>query len=133
MSGLIFLIAILLVIAFGVVLVRALFDYRRKRELFQLHHAERMAAIEKGIEVPALPTEFFADPSRTPERYLRRGLEWTLVGVALVIALWWTHSDDFQAVWGLLPTGFGLGNLLYYVIARRIGAIRPPNDAQKRD
>jgi len=28
-------------------------DFRKKRELFQLHHAERMAAIEKGIDLPA--------------------------------------------------------------------------------
>jgi hypothetical protein len=27
-------------------------DFRKKREMFELHHAERMAAIEKGIDLP---------------------------------------------------------------------------------
>ena len=35
---------------------------RRERELPQLYHAERMAAIEKGVELPPLPPELFHDP-----------------------------------------------------------------------
>src|ERR1700678_4050598 len=34
-------------------------SYRKRREMFALYHEERMAAIEKGIELPPLPEEFF--------------------------------------------------------------------------
>jgi hypothetical protein len=113
-----------IVVVFGggiaLVMLRVVMDYRRKREMFQLHHTERMAAIEKGIEVPALPPEFFSDPrSHSPGRFLHRGLVWTLVGVAITVALWQTESDDFRPLWGLVPTAFGLGTLLFHFIARR--------------
>lgn len=48
----------------------ALLNYWRKRDIFRLHHAERMAAIDKGVQMPTLPREFFQDDSSarsTPE------------------------------------------------------------------
>src|SRR5689334_9538926 len=32
-------------------------DYQKRRRLMELHHAERMAAIERGMELPPLPIE----------------------------------------------------------------------------
>jgi hypothetical protein len=97
-------------------------DYRKKRELFQLHHAERMAAIEKGLDVPALPAEFFQSPKReaTPYKDLRRGLLCTLIGITVTVALWGTGEADFW--WGLVPIGVGVAYLLSFLVERN----RPP-------
>src|ERR1700735_3890801 len=75
-----------IVFGIGVAMLGLWFDFRKKREMFQLHHAERMAAIEKGIDVPPLPPEFFRDFKKrnvSPTAYLRRGLMWLLIGIAV--------------------------------------------------
>jgi Domain of unknown function (DUF6249) len=100
-------------------------DYRKKRDFFQLHHAERMAAIEKGIDLPPLPPEFFADYQRrrrAPEDSLRHGLVWLLVGIAVTVALSLTYRGQWG--WGLVPLAVGIANLLFYWISQRAGT--PP-------
>ena len=69
-------------------------DFFKKRSMFELHHQERMAAIEKGIEVPPLPPEFFQDRNtgrrmaRTPADHLFRGLRWLLlVSASLAVGM----------------------------------------------
>jgi hypothetical protein len=49
-----------------------LLNYCRKRDIFRLHHAERMAAIDKGVQIPTLPREFFQDdsPARSTPEFL---------------------------------------------------------------
>src|SRR5580658_1417162 len=68
---------IAIVMGLSVAMLCLYLDFRKKRELFQLYHAERMAAIEKGIELPPLPPEFFGDSGdREPKasRHRRQGL-----------------------------------------------------------
>jgi hypothetical protein len=86
--------------------------------MFQLHHAERMAAIEKGIDLPPLPPEFFQDRKQppTPYKYLRRGLMWLLIGIAVTTALWATHDNDYW--WGFVPVAVGLANLITFLVER---------------
>lgn len=92
-------------------------DFRKKKELFELHHRERMTALDKGIEVPPLPPEFFAATSRRSCRDpLRTGLVWTFLGVAVCVAVYGQDKDSWT--WGLLPTAYGLANLVY-LAARR--------------
>ena len=102
-------------------------DYRKKREIYQLHHAERMAAIEKGVDVPLLPPEFFQTNGRfnpTPTQRLYLGVLYTLLGAVLTGA--WILSDaekswsgGGQALTGLLFIAAGVANLLFYVFDRR--------------
>jgi hypothetical protein len=106
-------------------------DFRKKRELFQLHHAERMAAIEKGIDLPPLPPEFFqgnGNQEKTPYTNLRRGLMCLLVGIAVTAALWGTHEDEYW--WGLVPVAVGVAYLVTFLVERGSGAdstnSRPP-------
>jgi Domain of unknown function (DUF6249) len=103
----------------GIGMLSLFLDYRKKREMFAMHHKERMAAIEKGMEVPPLPPEFFRDNrrARVPSDYLRRGLVLLLVGIAITIALF--DSTRHNYLWGLLPTAMGVANLLYYYIESR--------------
>ncbi len=102
-----------IVMGLGIGMLTLYLDFRKKREMFQLYHAERMAAIEKGIELPPLPPEFFKDYRRrevTPARHRRWGLIWVLVGIAFTAALWGTGDKDFW--WGLMPIAVGVAYLV---------------------
>jgi hypothetical protein len=110
-----------IVMGIALAMVRVALDYRRKRELFHLHHAERMAAIDKGIEVPPLPPEFFQDyRHRTSGTYLYRGLVWLFIGVGVGIPMLSTGHRVNDALWSLVPIGIGVANLLYFFLARRL-------------
>ena len=87
---------------------------RRQRETLQMYHAERMAAIEKGIELPPLPPEVLHD------RYYDGGYRWrrrgkgltlVLVGVAVTVAMWQVNGDK-SFWWGLIIVAWGVGRLL---------------------
>jgi hypothetical protein len=108
-----------IVLGLGAVMLGMWLDFRKKREMFQMHHAERMAAIDKGIDLPPLPPGFFQNhkrPEFTPYTYLRRGLMWSLIGVGVTVALWGTGERDFW--WGLVPVGVGVAYLLSYLVER---------------
>ncbi len=108
-----------IVFGIGVAMLGMWLDFRKKREMFRLHHAERMAAIEKGIDLPPLPPEFFQGErkhERTPYTYFRRGIMWLLIGIAVTAALWGTHEGDFW--WGLVPIAVGVANLFSYLVER---------------
>jgi hypothetical protein len=65
-------------------------DFRKKRDFVQLYHAERMAAIEKGIELPPLPEEYFSGRSgrhSSPARTRRTGLILLFLGIAITLGL----------------------------------------------
>ncbi len=92
-------------------------SYRKRKEIFALYHQERMAAIEKGVDVPPLPESFFSDSpqpaSSSPRRSLLKGLIWFLIGVALIVALLGADERDV-ALFGLIPAGIGLAYLIYF-------------------
>ena len=52
----------------------------------ELQHKERLAALEKGAQLPAL-VEDGRWPSASPRIYLLRGMMWLFSGIALVIFL----------------------------------------------
>ena len=91
--------------------------FRRGRETLQMIHAERMAAIEKGIELPPLPSELLHDryfgkgyPGDHSRWRRGRGLKMIFVGAAVTVALWQT-SGDHSFWWGLVIVAWGLGRL----------------------
>jgi hypothetical protein len=93
-------------------------DFRKKREMYQLYHAERMAAIEKGVDLPPLPPEFFQSNRRAQSQVssLRRGLMCSLAGGAATLALWGSGEKEFW--YGLVPVGVGLAYLISYFAER---------------
>jgi hypothetical protein len=114
-----------IVMGIGIGMLAITLNFRRKREMFQLHHAERLAAIEKGIELPPLPPEFFENYRRAPGPphylYLRRGVMLVLIGVVIFLGIYF--EDGLQdAWWGLLPSAVGVADLVFYVLARRRAA-----------
>jgi hypothetical protein len=99
-------------------IIFAVLNYRKRRRLMELHHAERMAAIERGMDVPPLPLALIDGRSgRRRRTSLLPGLVWLFVGVALLISMQ-TISDE-EAMLGLIPTGVGLAYLIYYFIEGR--------------
>jgi hypothetical protein len=104
-------------------------NYHKRRRLIELVHAERLAAIERGMEIPTLPIEILGAPP-VGRSALLSGLIWLLVGLALMAAL---HGLDGHSgfggsyVWGLVPTAVGVAYLIYYFVeGRRRG--QPPTE-----
>jgi len=105
---------IAIVMGLSVAMLCLYLDFRKKRELFQLHHAERMAAIEKGIELPPLPPEFFGEyRNREPRasRHRRQGLLLSFLGIAISVGMWGS-SHERGAWWGLVFVAVGAAFLL---------------------
>ena len=97
------------------VIVWITLNYRKRRRLMELHHAERMAAIERGMEIPPLPIELIDGRSPRKRRTsLLPGLVWFFIGLAVVIGATSMHDDDIPTITGLIPLGIGLAYLIYY-------------------
>ena len=112
---------IAIIMGIGIGMLSLFLDYRKKQNMFALHHKERLAAIEKGMEVPPLPPEFFQDGRRSrmraPSDYLRRGLVLLFVGIAISVALFNTQRQAY--LWGLVPAAVGVAQLLFYYLEGR--------------
>jgi hypothetical protein len=112
---------IAIIMGIGIGMLSMWLDYRKKRDIFELHHKERMAAIDKGMEVPPLPPELFQGNKRPHGRlagdYLRRGLVWTFIGIGIVVAM--LMERERGAWYGLIAVGAGLANLLMYAYQSR--------------
>lgn len=118
------IIAIVMGVSLG--MVGMFFRYRRRREMFALYHQERMAALDKGLELPPLPEGFFSgrflDRWHSPNRILRKGLTWLAIGITLGIALYVNHKPS-AAVYALIPGGVGVAQLVYYALVGKREAL----------
>lgn len=124
-----------IVMGIGIGMLGLWLDYRKKRDIFELHHKERMAAIEKGMEVPPLPPELFTSRHgwrRRPQDHLRVGLMLLFIGVAVTAALYVQDRD--AALWGLVLVAIGLARLIFYAVVRKHpeGQDGNPNDLAPR-
>jgi len=118
-----------IVMGIGIGMLALWIDYRKKRDIFELHHKERLLAIERGMEVPPLPDAFFGNSSREARAlgradYLRRGLIWLLVGLGIGTAMAINSSVE-SATWALIPVAFGLANLIFYALEK--GKLQAPS------
>ena len=109
-----------IVMGIGLGMLAVYLGYRKRKDLLDRFHQERMAAIEKGIECPPWPDRLLADEGRpsSPRRHLLKGLVWFFIGMAVTAALY-VAVDHEQALWGLIPTGIGLAHLIYYFVEGR--------------
>lgn len=100
-------------------------EHKRRSQLLEQSHRERMLAIERGLPVPPLPQELFdpedrVDPLDVRSRALRRGLTFVLGGLAVSAALALNRDLD-TAAWGLIPIAIGLANLIFVRIGPKVG------------
>jgi hypothetical protein len=104
----------------GIPIVYAIVDYRRRRDIVEAHHRERMAAIERGMDLAPLPESFFMglEKKRRPGTALLAGLIWLFVGIGLFVALGAVAGEDVR-YFALIPSGIGLAFLIYYFVEGR--------------
>ena len=113
MALLIPILAVTLSLTVAIVFIIA--RHRHGVQKLELRHRERMAAIDKGLELPADPVEPF-QPTRP--RYLLRGLIWLGVGLAIVFGVRQTFDADAAAL-GWIPVAVGVAYLLFYAVEGR--------------
>jgi hypothetical protein len=99
-------------------------------------HRERMAAIEKGLELPSLDHELQRRSFNVQRLLILTGLIWVFLAIGLFIFLrvvaggppvqipWEAHRVTAQIPMGMqwiavAPFGIGLAHLLVYFIGRR--------------
>jgi cadmium resistance protein CadD (predicted permease) len=107
---------LMIVLGVAVAIVAIVASHREKQKRIELRHRERLAAIEKGIELAPDP-----DPEGEPKKgsSLKSGLSGLLIGVVLYFALDRVASEDI-ALFGLIPAAFGIANLAgWFVESRR--------------
>jgi hypothetical protein len=112
-------------------------NYRKRKRLMELSHAERMAAIERGMEVPPLPLELIDGNSRKRRSSLLPGLVWFFIGLAMVAGYLLGgdlgDGDELPVVFGLVPLGIGLAYLIYYALeGRHVEARQAEQEARER-
>jgi hypothetical protein len=123
------IIAILMV--FGTGMLSIYLEFRKRKDMFALYHQERMAAIEKGIDLPPMPEDFFhEDGGNKPRRRFQHGtllggLILIFFGLTLYLALHFTvprtDGGGDVALYALIPAGIGLACLIYYfTVGRRL-------------
>jgi hypothetical protein len=100
-------------------------SHRRKQQLLEQWHKERMVAIEKGIPLPEIPANLLDADALSPERALRTGLSLVLVGVIVYVAMARAIDEDL-ALFGLIPSAVGIANLLYAALLWRRRQVAPP-------
>lgn len=95
--------------------------YRARIAALEQRHLERMAAIEKGIELPAeLPLDG-DDGSKGPKkgsRFLLRGLVCLAIGIALLVSAF-SLGYDLLTLPGYVLIAIGLALIIFYLIAAR--------------
>jgi len=111
----------------------------RHQRRFMIHR-ERLAALEKGVELPPLAEEIHRGSFNVQRLLLLAGLCWISVGLALFLTLSELAGGDlyfpvgFEAggvTWvsvhvraglrplGLAPIGIGLSHIIVYFVGRR--------------
>jgi hypothetical protein len=108
-------------VSLGALIVWIVVWYRRRMREIDCRHRERMAAIEKGLE---LPPESVPRPEPMPphSRYLLRGLIWLGVGLALTFGVherFGTQTGSF----GWIAVAVGAAYLIYYFVEGRSAAV----------
>lgn len=104
-----------IVLGVTIAIITIVTNHRQKLQRNDMRHKERLAAIEKGLEIPPDPVE--------PENgrkggSLRSGLVGLFVGVVLYFALDAVVDSDV-ALFGLIPAAIGLANLIFHFVESR--------------
>jgi hypothetical protein len=114
-----------IVFGVGVAIVAIIAGHREKLKRAEHRHRERIAALEKGIELPPEP-DFDLEHKRASS--LKSGVMGLLIGIVLYFALREVADEDV-ALFGLIPAAVGIANLVsYFVESRKNG-----NGTVKRD
>jgi cadmium resistance protein CadD (predicted permease) len=115
----VFIPIVAIVMGIGVAMLSIWSEHKRKAQLLEQNHRERMQAIEKGIDLPALPPNLVGysnGPSTaSAAKSLRSGIMLLLIGVLLYFAID-TAGGREGSLFGLIPAAVGIANLVYAAI-----------------
>jgi Domain of unknown function (DUF6249) len=115
----VFIPIVAIVMGIGIGMLSIWSEHKRKAQLLEQNHRERMQAIEKGVELPPLPPNLVGmsnGPSTaSAAKSLRSGIMLVLVGVILFFAIG-TAGGREGALFGLIPAAVGIANLVYAAI-----------------
>ena len=103
-----------IVMGVGIAAVAIVTKHREDLQRNELRHRERLAAIEKGIELPPDPVTDGGNGSKG-RSLLKSGMIGLFVGVVLYFALLELVGDRI-ALFGLVPAAVGLANLIFYFV-----------------
>ena len=133
---------VLIPVAILVVMVAYVFQLWARHQRRLMIHQERLAAIEKGIELPPVEQEIQRGSWNVQRLLLLAGLCWISVGVALFMTLdelaggeislpigvdasgfTWASLHVHQGLrpLGLAPIGIGLSHIVVFFVGRRRG------------
>jgi hypothetical protein len=115
-------------IAFGVSLamLNVWVVHRRKQQMLEQWHKERMTAMEKGLPLPEVPAHLLSDADTSIARLLRNGISLILIGLVVYFATYRALDEDL-ALFGLIPCAVGVANLIYAaLLSRRKQPTVPP-------
>ncbi|MBF8293368.1 MAG: hypothetical protein HW392_2195 [Steroidobacteraceae bacterium] len=107
-----------IVFGIAVAIVAIIAAHREKTQRVELRHKERLAAMEKGLELPPELEDPDNSGKRSRTGSLRSGLIGLGVGIVLYFALDRLAGDDV-ALLGLIPAAVGLANLIFYYVEGR--------------
>jgi len=117
----IFIPIIAIVMGIGIGMLSIWTEHRRKSQLLEQYHKERIIALEKGLPLPELDRRLVALDEREPPtsaRAFRVGVMMLLIGLILYFALDQLVGERLS-LFGLIPCAVGIANLLYGVLLLR--------------
>jgi hypothetical protein len=108
-------------------------EHKRKAQLLEQLHRERMIALEKGVEPPAITpglVGFLANKASPAPKYLwpramRTGLALLLVGVVCFFGIIGAGGEE-GAIFALVPAAIGIANLVYAAVIWKQEKDEPP-------
>ena len=104
-------------VSLGALIVWIVVWYRRRVHEIDCRHKERMAAIERGIDLPPEPVP---QPEQMPprSRYLLRGLIWLGIGLAITFGgRDWLRAPMGGSGW--IAVAVGAAYLIFYLVEGR--------------
>jgi len=115
----VFIPIVAIVMGIGIGMLAIWSEHKRKAQLLEQNHRERMQAIEKGIELPPLPPGLVGigngPATASAPKALRSGVMWTLIGIVLFVGIGAAGGEE-GALFGLIPAAIGIANLVYAAI-----------------
>jgi hypothetical protein len=111
---------------FGLVWFMGIRAQMRARELL---HAERQAAIEKGLtppdeplapEAPQVPGN--GGSRKAPAHVLKMGIVWLFLGFGIILAMRIADPGRTRWAWGIIVVAMGLADLVYWLVSGKTEA-----------
>lgn len=115
----VFIPIVAIVMGIGIGMLALWAEHKRKAQMLEQLHRERLHALDKGLEPPPIPANLAGNGDgsapASAAKSLRSGVMLVLIGVILWVGI--SRTGGGEGAWfGLIPAAVGAGNLLYALI-----------------